>query len=122
MTTIDNFTDKNTDDATIRTYIYKRQYILKDGTIKNCTVKTNKTYKPNAKIRRRVEYTDEQKQIVLNVYENCKSYRRTVDIVNKDHFPITFTYVSKICRADKERKFEDARLKGIEIRMAELNK
>ena len=122
MTTIDNFTDRNTDDATIRTYIYKRQYVLKDGTVKDCVVKTNKKYRPNAKVRRRVQYSDEQKQTVLDVYSECKSYRRTVDIVNKDHFGITFTYVSKICREDKENMHEKQRIAGIEARMAELNK
>jgi hypothetical protein len=91
-----NIKDRNTDQYTERTYTYNRRYILQDGTIKNCDVTLTRKFKPNAKIINKINFTDAQKSIVKEIYNSNKNFSQTTNIINNDHFPITYHYVKKI--------------------------
>ena len=89
--------DEINENSTIRTYQYERQYLTKSGEVRTSIIKTTRTYKPNASLRTRIIYTDEQKDVIREEYNLLKNYSLTSRIINKKYnFKTTPHYIKKV--------------------------
>lgn len=84
-------------DYEVRSKMITRDVLLKDGSIKTYNINTTYKCKKNAHKKKIITYTEDEKKIIIDAYNNLKypNYSRTYNDV-KDKLDTTYHYVRKI--------------------------